>query len=155
MADLRLVTYCGLYCDLCAQRARVPDQAATLRGTLSNEGVEYWGPSIPGFRPFWDFLSRLCTRDNACPGCRQGGGPPECRIRACARERGIEVCPNCEDYPCELVTRLGAAYPTMVADGTRLKRIGVEAWIAEQDERAKTGFAYCDIRYAADDLPYD
>jgi kynurenine formamidase len=34
------------------------------------------------------------------------------------------------------------------ADGKRLKEIGIEAWVAEQQERAKTGFAYCDIRYA-------
>lgn len=37
-------------------------------------------------------------------------------------------------------------YPTLIANGRRMKEIGPDAWIREQEERAKTGFAYADIR---------
>jgi hypothetical protein len=38
----------------------------------------------------------------------------------------------------------------LLADGHRLKRIGLERWIAEQEGRASTGFAYADIRLPED-----
>ena len=37
-------------------------------------------------------------------------------------------------------------YPTMLADGQRMKAKGLSAWVLEQEERRKTGFAYVDIR---------
>ena len=146
MADLRLVTYCGLYCGLCAERGRIPRQAGALRDSMSKEGYEHWGKELPGFVEFWKFLDGLCGPDKACPGCRQDGGPPFCTIRKCVREQEIEVCVFCEDYPCKRVLGIAKGYPTLIADGKRMKEIGIEAWIEEQEERAKTGFAYVDIR---------
>jgi hypothetical protein len=52
MNDLRLVTFCGLCCDLRAQRCDVPRQAAALRESLAKEGIEHRGSAIPGFSPF-------------------------------------------------------------------------------------------------------
>jgi len=34
-----------------------------------------------------------------------------------------------------------------------MKEIGIEAWIEEQEKRAKTGFAYVDIRCEPYDIP--
>jgi hypothetical protein len=144
---LRFVTYCGLYCGLCAQRGRIPRQAQALRGSMSKEGYEFWGREIPGFEAFWGFLANLGDPDKACPGCRQDGGYPACEIRICARERQIEVCALCEQFPCERIQHFAKVYPTLITDGERLREIGVDAWLAEQDQRAETGFAYADIRY--------
>jgi len=147
MADLSLVTYCGLYCPLCAQRGRIPKQARALRGSLAKEGWESYGAVISeDFEPFWRLLSHFADPENGC-SCRDGrGGPPFCTIRKCAREKGIDVCPFCEAFPCEHIRTIGKGYPTLIADGVRMREIGLEAWIEEQTERAKTGFAYCDIR---------
>lgn len=155
MPDLKLVTYCGLYCGLCAQRARIPKRAGALREAMAKEGYEFWAQEIPGFREFWEFLSGLSDPDKACPGCRQGGGPPFCTIRKCARERDIEICVYCQDYPCKRVLGIAKGYPTLLADGQRLKEKGLEAWLREQEERAKTGFAYADIRCYPYDVPKD
>jgi len=146
MTDLRYVTYCGLYCGLCAQRGRIPSQAKALRESMAKEGYEYWGGSIPGFKEFWTFLTGLSDPNQGCPGCRQGGGPDFCEIRKCARRHGIELCPLCEDYPCQLIQDLANVYPTLLAEGKRIREIGIERWIPEQEERAQTGFAYADIR---------
>jgi hypothetical protein len=153
MADLRLVTYCGLYCGLCAQRGRIPRQAHALRESMAKEGYEFWGKELPGFTEFWSFLERLCDPDKAHPSCRQGGGPPFCSIRKCARGRGIELCPDCADYPCERLRALERGYPTLISDGRRMKEIGIVQWIAEQEERARVGFAYVDIRCHPYDVP--
>ncbi|KYH36462.1 MAG: hypothetical protein AYL28_006360, partial [Candidatus Bathyarchaeota archaeon B23] len=32
-----------------------------------------------------------------CSGCERGGGPPDCAIRLCAKERGYELCSQCSD----------------------------------------------------------
>jgi len=39
-------------------------------------------------------LMTTCAR---CAGCRHGGGPPDCAIMICARERGYELCSSCSD----------------------------------------------------------
>jgi len=38
MEKLEQVTYCGLYCGLCAQRNRIPQRARALRETMHKEG---------------------------------------------------------------------------------------------------------------------
>ena len=151
MDELKFVTYCGLYCNLCSQRGRLPCQANVLKESMAKEGYEFWGKEIPGFNEFWKFLNNLCEPDKGCPGCRQGGGPSFCTIRKCARERNIDVCVFCEEYPCKRVLGIAKGYPTLIADGKRMKEVGIEKWIQEQEARAKTGFAYVDIR----NYPYD
>ncbi len=146
MSSTHLVTYCGLYCDLCAQRTRVPRQAQALRETMTKEGYEYFGHEMTGFTEFWRFLTDLASPDKACPGCRQNGGYPACEIRRCARERAVEACAFCDEFPCQRIVDFSAIYPTVIADSRRMKAIGIEAWIQEQEERGKTGFAYADIR---------
>jgi len=147
MDALKHVTYCGLYCQLCADIARVPGQAQALRDTLRAEGWEHFGEHVrPGFKQFWEGLEFFCREEGACPGCRAGGGFPGCEIRTCAQERGLDVCSECAEFPCERIEQLGQAYPTLIADGRRQKKIGLEAWVAEQEERRARGFAYADIR---------
>jgi len=155
MDDLKLVTYCGLYCGLCSERSRVPEQARALRDTVVKEGYELWGQDLPGFREFRALLERMCDPDKNCPGCRQGGGPPFCGIRRCAHAREVDVCPQCADFPCHRIEALGHGYPTLVADGQRMNRIGIAAWVAEQEERACTGFCYADIRCHPYEAPAD
>jgi len=74
------------------------------------------------------------------------GGPRSCDIRRCARKRRVDVCVHCADWPCPRINRLASGYVTLIADGMRLKRIGPDKWLEEQEARAGTGFCYCDIR---------
>ena len=154
MDNLKLVTYCGLYCGLCVARGRIPRQASALRETMVKEGYEQWAKDFrPGFEGFWEFLGNLCDPDKNCPGCRQGGGPPFCGIRKCAVKRKVDVCAFCEEFPCEKVLMIAKGYPLLIPGGERMKEIGIEAWIAEQEERATTGFVYSDIRRHPYDIP--
>jgi len=147
--QLEFVGYCGLCCELCAERARIPRQAAALQQAMAEEGWPYWGHTVPGFTEFWEFLEKLHIQEG-CPGCRAGGGFPECQIRVCARERVLELCNRCPDFPCDHIEALGAVYPTLIADNRRLQRVGLEQWLREQKERAQRGFVYADIRYKVD-----
>ena len=152
MTNLTHVTYCGLYCKLCGACGRIPRRAQSLKDAMTTEGWHEWGKEIPGFQDFWKFLDGLI---GGCPGCRQDGGPPFCGIRKCARKREIELCVECEDYPCHRIEGLAKGYPTLIADGKRIREIGIDPWIAEQDARAETGFTYADIRCYPYEVPSD
>jgi hypothetical protein len=147
---MELVTYCGLHCDLCAARSRIPRRAAALHAAMTEEGWPFWGHTIPGFAEFWPFLEGLGSGEG-CPGCRAGGGYPGCQIRVCARERGLELCARCPDFPCAHVEALAARYPTLIADNRRLQAVGLEQWLTEQKERVRRDVVYADFRYQAHD----
>jgi hypothetical protein len=140
MDNKELVTYCGLYCGLCDWRTRIPQRAAALRESLrmaENEGPE----------PFRKVLAELAVPPgNRC--CRAGtcDNTGRCGIRKCAVAKGVFACPLCSDFPCKRIATLGRSESTLLHDGQRLKEIGLEAWIAEQEHRRQAGFCYADVR---------
>jgi len=144
---LRHIAYCGLYCGLCAHRNRIPQQARQLQKSLHEERMDNWYQYVPDlketFPPFWQLLQKLVDLDCTC---RTGGGPPECKIRKCAKQKSIEICTQCKEYPCKLIQALAEHYPTLIQDGKRLQKIGLEKWVKEQEERAKRGVVYADTR---------
>lgn len=146
MDSLKEVTYCGLYCQLCSNCGRVPQQAKALKETMTRDGWPNWGGAIPNFESFWGFLEWLVTKD--CPGCRSGQcGDPDCKIRQCAQEREVVACAFCDEFPCAHMQAFSRRYPTVIADSQRLKEMGVEAWIAVMERRRQDGFCYADSRY--------
>jgi len=54
-------------------------------------------------------------------------------------------------FPCSRIKALGDIYPTLIADNRRLQTVGLEQWLAEQEERARRGVVYADIRYQVDE----
>ncbi|HOW70573.1 MAG TPA: DUF3795 domain-containing protein [Phycisphaerae bacterium] len=153
MTDLTQVTYCGLYCGLCSQSNRVPKQANALRETMRKDGWEHWGRQIPRFEEFWQFLGGLVGNEGKC-SCRGGKcGPPFCAIRKCAASKGVHACPFCDEYPCHRIEGLAKGYVNLIPDGMRMKEIGLDRWIEEQEARKATGFCYVDIRCNPYEVP--
>ncbi len=147
MDDLRYLTYCGFHCMLCSTMSRIPEQASALRTQLLRDGWDEFGEYVvPGFKEFWATLETLSKFAETCPGCRGGCGAPDCGIRQCAQERGVELCSACTDFPCERLEEFGNAYPHLISDARRQQEIGLEAWVEEQEQRRSTGFCHSDIR---------
>ena len=148
---LRLVAYCGLYCGVCANRNRIPPHAKLLQEALRNEGMHSWYQYVPSmkhtFPTFWKFLDNLVAMDCTC---RTGGGPPDCKIRECAKQNEVDTCPFCLEYPCSHIERLAEHYVSIIQDGKRLKKIGLNVWAKEQEERAERSVVYSDTR-----IPWD
>ena len=148
---LKYLTYCGLYCGLCSERNRIPQRARLLKEAMREEGWDKWYKEEEDLKDvfpiFWDLLDKII---NGNCTCRTGGGPPNCTIRICARDKEVVSCVFCDDYPCDKVEFTAKHYPTKIHDGERLKKIGLKAWIEEQEERARRGFIYTDIR-----IPWD
>jgi hypothetical protein len=131
MADLTLVSYCGLYCGLCAHRGRIRQRARELRESLYREQRDPSGAAIP--KEFQSLLCSLADSKTRC-SCRQGTcGPPLCGIRRCAQQRGVALCPFCDEYPCDRILERSKSSSSMLANGMRMKAVGIEAWIREQE----------------------
>lgn len=146
MNEQMLVSFCGLYCDLCGARNDTPARAQALITTLKQSEIDHWGTDIPDFVEFWRFLNGLAdVPADKC--CRSGQcGAPNCAIRNCAKSREIEVCAFCADYPCAKIQTFAQSEPLLLHDGERIKKVGLEQWIAEQIARKQAGFDYGRVR---------
>jgi hypothetical protein len=153
MQDQEYLGYCGIYCELCSARTQIPERAGALMTSMRAADYEDFGPGLRDFEPFWRFLGELAqVGPETC--CRTDGcGAPFCAIRKCARRREVTWCGECDDYPCDHVRTLARSEPAMLYDGQRLREIGMEAWLQEQQARKAAGFCYGDIRCGTGEVP--
>ncbi len=116
-------TYCGIYCGacsiaICSKTSRADEFVACLRGVPKEE------LSCGG-----------CKSDNLYAGCKA------CGIRRCAREKEIEHCDECADYPCKSYRawkKVAKLLPHLQGAPASLKRIkddGVDHWLNAQRKR--------------------
>jgi hypothetical protein len=91
----KMIGYCGYSCHLCAARSKDPKVRQKL---------------VDGWRRI--FGHEHYTAENVyCEGCRSDGkiADKECKVRPCAKEKNIESCVFCEEFPCEKVSHLLAS----------------------------------------------
>ncbi len=123
--DLDLLAYCGLYCGACSFKLAVDE----------NERAHVLSLPDRYEKAKWAELE-------SCPGCRSelaAGGDDPCKIRSCARARGLGHCGACTDFPCgDISAFAGDGAPhhgETLANLKRLGEVGEPAWIAEQQVR--------------------
>ncbi len=86
-----------------------------------------------------------------CKGCRLQAGKhfhlqsEGCSTLDCVKAKGVELCCDCDDFPCELLAPIadGAArYPhnMKVYNLCRIKKTGIESWIEEAGQIRKKYF---------------
>jgi hypothetical protein len=142
--DKKYACYCGLYCANCAVKVKIEPAAKVLYDEMKSAGFEEVISFIPGGDGFWPFLKGMAN-EGICISCRDGGGNPGCAVRICAKEKGVEMCAFCDDYPCDKFSdflNVTVGYPVLESDNALLRDKGWEAWIALQEERRNNGFTY-------------
>jgi len=73
------------------------------------------------------------------PMCLHGGGAP-CENRKCAAEKRLQSCLLCADYlACKHTEYQREWYPFVVDNYNRVKQIGFQKYLEEEEERAKAG----------------
>ena len=148
MERLSEVAYCGVYCPNCEARCQIPERASSLIGSMKAAQYDDWCPET-----VWKFLNDL-TDVSVTKSCREETcGDQNCGIKKCAKNKGVTVCPLCADYPCEMIQVLSRSDPTFIFDGKRMKEIGLEKWIDEQEVRRQNGFCYGNIRCGRGSIP--
>lgn len=139
--DKQYTCYCGLYCGNCAVKVRIDPAAKTLHQEMKNAGFESFIHFMPDGKSFWSFLTSM-SETGTCTSCRDGGGNPDCAIRLCAKEKGVDMCAFCESFPCSLFDPMIAAYSGILADNELLRDKGWEEWSSLQKQRQASGFTY-------------
>ena len=133
--------YCGLYCENCAVKVKIEPASKILYEEMKKAGFEEIIHLIPGGGGFWSFLKSMAV-DGVCISCREGSGNPGCAVRICAKEKGVEMCALCENYPCGLFDKFFEGYPILKHDNALLRDQGMEAWSKLQDGRRAISFTY-------------
>jgi hypothetical protein len=85
--NAKMIGYCGYNCHLCAARSEDP----VIRQKL-----------VDGWRKL--FGHQNYTAENVkCDGCPSDGkvADRQCKARPCAKERGLESCAYCNEFPCD------------------------------------------------------
>jgi len=89
----KMIGYCGYNCYLCAARS----DDINVRQKLVNAWRKYLGHE------------HYTAENVACEGCKNEGdkiADKQCQARPCAREKGLESCAQCNDFPCDKVKHL-------------------------------------------------
>lgn len=74
-----------------------------------------------------------------CPMCLQGGGAP-CANRPCAKEKTLESCLLCDEYPaCKHAAYQREWYPFVMENHERVKQVGLQKHLEEEEEWARAG----------------
>lgn len=93
-----MMAYCGLLCDGCPIHLATLETDLILKQAMREDIVRQCAT---------EYGINIQLRDvTDCDGCtaetgRIFSGCRNCTIRNCARERGVENCAHCGDYPCE------------------------------------------------------
>lgn len=96
------VAPCGITCGTCVLGdGTIVDAAEKMITYINGYGIKDWAPTTPGGSEInWDETQKTMkwlTQNAHCIGCEMGGGPPDCAIRLCSKEKGYTLCNMCEE----------------------------------------------------------
>jgi len=139
--ETKYTCYCGLDCKNCAVKVKVEPAAEVLHDEMKKLGFGEIISFFPDGESFWSFLGNISDK-GVCVSCKAGSGNPNCKVKLCAKEKDVETCAFCADYPCEFFTQLFEGYSTLQQDNLLLKEKGWESWKQMQDERKEKGICF-------------
>jgi len=137
---VRRLAPCGLDCSRCADYAGGEIQKLSIRldellnGYLRvarvREGIN---PVYSGYPQFEEMLKAFAQA--ACSGCRGDNVlcPIECVAGECTREKGVDFCFQCEEFPCSKKVD-PHTQERWLKFNQRMKEIGVEEFCQEQSK---------------------
>ena len=138
------VSFCGSYCHTCDwHTGRIKRGFRRALDDLETFGFRKWlgeKVDVENFKRGLDLLANTTI----CSGCKQeieeNPEDDRCPIRQCCARRGLDLCNECTEFPCETLT----SNPGVVRFGCieNLKEIrekGFEAWVDEQWEEISRG----------------
>ena len=131
---------CGVYCGQCPSgNGRVKIIAGELKRLVDTVGYDWVESAVKSFK-FKEFRRGLEWFAQAqCPMCLNGGGAP-CENRKCAAEKRLDSCLLCDNYlTCGHTIYQRDRYPFVVENYERVKKVGLQKHLEEEEERARAG----------------
>lgn len=148
-----LVGYCGLYCNACGIRQRkIKNAVDNLRGIIAVYGFDKimpelakWEPSFKYYSEFDQVMNGLVTMFGDCPGCLQGGGDPNCKVRNCAKQKSYRTCAECsETETCESLAPYREGHKGLIPALQSIRQNGIERYAEEVQKKVDAGYSYTD-----------
>jgi len=120
-----LLSPCGLYCGVCAIYIAHRDNNMKFKEKL----LKVYGP----------FAKTI--EDLQCTGCLSDGVVfgycKSCHIKSCVKEKGINACYKCDDFPCRIIKRfpIPVAKKVILKDIPTWQELGTKKWVEQVEER--------------------
>jgi hypothetical protein len=161
--EKKLAGACGLYCRLCPEyegfRMGFGEAGERLRYLVTQMvQVDAWSWNINdpeskekffSYIEFMKGLQWLSNQKASCKGCDSEvvpssslllpGRNPECKIRNCCFGRSLRFCYECPEFACGKLIKLKEHYPHCLGNLHRMKDVGIERWLEEQQSKVKAG----------------
>ena len=131
---------CGVYCGQCPSgNGRVRFMAGELKRLVDTTRYE-WSENEVNLFQFKEFRKGLeWFSSSQCPMCLNIENP-WCKNRECASEKGIKSCLLCSDFlSCQDTDYQREWYPFVVDNYNRVREIGFEEYLKEEEEKARAG----------------
>jgi len=128
---------CGISCYTCSayKNGVIKECACTLSKSLEGfdkfaEKFSSMNPELSNFEEFKNVLSHFSSGN--CEGCRNRlEDVPYCAIPSCIREKGIEFCSECKEFPCTKSGLFGELKDTWLKNTRKMKELGKEEYLYE------------------------
>ena len=137
VAEKELVAYCGLYCGDCFfYKGEIANLAKELRKKLReaklNKTYQEFSKFAKEFKDYpvcYSVLGAMVKMK--CKGCRDGGGPPFCKIRKCSQKKEFEGCWDCNEFgTCRKLDFLNPNHgDAHIKNLRKIKRYGIKVFI--------------------------
>ena len=104
------ISCCGLNCSKCVSyKGKYAKKAKEIIAAIEKSGMDHWHEKYDKDPKFsWtDFKNGLQWFSNTtkCEGCETCGAVPNCLIRTCCKEKKVENCKACKEFPCDKVRK--------------------------------------------------
>ena len=138
------VGFCGIWCDSCSGgNGSIIELTKLYEEQVKNNHLELCAPKDFDLKEFMMGLSSI-QKMSQCPGCHKGGGNPNCKIRLCAKERGVEDCSKCSQLQsCENFLELESELPDVRANLLKLRNTRHEEQIESWKNDLKSKWPHC------------
>ena len=140
---VEILAPCGLDCSRCVRFAggKVANLSTSLGAALTgfDRMAAMAADRVPAFKDYKAFLEVLKVFKQAdCKGCRAGGcQAPFCSAGNCFREKGVDFCFQCDEYPCSRNNYPASLDSRWHSFNDRMKEVGVEKFYEEQKEKPR------------------
>ncbi len=129
--------FCGLNCRKCfgydkGDIKQTSGELQRLLGDFDRYAERFSGflPVFENYPAFKELLGHFTQAD--CAGCRQGQCKfPNCGVAPCARQKGVDLCFQCDEFPCDKTNFDADLQRRWIQMNERMREIGVEAYFEE------------------------
>jgi len=138
---------CGLNCMKCQMYSegdikRHSAELQTLLGAFDSY-AERFSKFLSIYQNYPAFKQLLAHFSQAnCKGCRRGDCKyPNCGVATCHRQKGVDFCFQCSDFPCEKSNFDPNLHERWLRMNRRMRELGVEAYYEETKDQPR----YADV----------